>query len=188
MKLLVSLFALSVFTVQAQLIKIPDSFEKLAAKAEEVVDVTLDPNTLGLATKFLNEKDPEQASAKKVVAGLKGIYVKSYQFAKEGEYSESDLEALRSQIRGTGWNCVVNVRSKKKGENAQVCFHQAGGKVTGLAIIAAEPKELTIVSIAGSIDPEQLGALEGQFGIPKMGLDNKGKAKETPKAKDEDDN
>jgi hypothetical protein len=37
------------------------------------------------------------------------------------------------------------------------------------------------VTIAGAIDPEHLGALEGQFGIPKIDLDSK------PKKQDQKD-
>jgi len=174
MKLAVCLFAVAVTSAQAQtLLKIPDSFSKLADKAEEVVDVTLDPATLGLASKYLSDKNPDEKAAKKVVSGLKGIYVRSYTFAKEGEYSEADVELLRHQLRGPGWSCIVNVRSKKDRENAQVCFFSQNGSVAGMAIVAAEPKELTIVNISGNIDPEHLGLLEGQFGIPKIHSQNK---------------
>ncbi len=176
MKLAVCLLVLTTGAAQAQmLLKIPDSFSKLAEKAEEVVDVTLDPAMLGLASKFLSDKDADEKAAKKVVSGLKGIYVKSYTFAKEGEYSDADVELLRAQLRGPGWSCIVNVRSKKDRENAQVCFFSQNGTVAGLAIVASEPKELTIVNIAGFIDKEHLGLLEGQFGIPKIHTEDKQK-------------
>jgi hypothetical protein len=176
MKLAVCLFVVAAGAAQAQmLLKIPDSFSKLADKAEEVVDVTLDPATLGLASKFLSDKDSDEKAAKKVVSGLKGIYVRSYTFAKEGEYSDADVELLRAQLRGPGWSCIVNVRSKKDRENAQVCFFSQNGTVAGLAIVATEPKELTIVNIAGFIDKEHLGLLEGQFGIPKTHTEEKQK-------------
>ena len=176
MKLAVCLFVLAASSAQAQmLLKIPDSLSKLADKAEEVVDVTLDPATLGLASKFLSDKDPDEKAAKKVVSGLKGIYVRSYTFAKEGEYSEADVEPLRNQLKGPGWSCIVHVRSKRDHENAQVCFFSQNGSMAGLAVLATDPKELTIVTIAGSIDPEHLGLLEGQFGIPKLHMEEKQK-------------
>jgi hypothetical protein len=165
MKLLVPLAVLAACAAQAQMLKIPPSFDKLADKAEEVADVTLNANMLGMASKFLSDKDPDEKAAKKVVGGIKGVFVRSYKFAHEGEYSDADVELLRAQLRGPGWSCVVNVRSKKNRENTQVC----------LAIVATEPKELTIVTIAGAVDPEHLGALEGQFGIPKLNLDSKPK-------------
>ena len=110
-----------------------------------------------------------------MVSGLKGIFVRSYKFAREGEYSDGDVELLRAQLRGPSWSCIVNVRSKKDRENTQVCFYSPNGTVAGLAVVAAEPKELTIVNISGFIDPEHLGALEGQFGIPKIHADEKQK-------------
>ena len=52
-----------------------------------------------------------------------------------------------------------------------------GSQIGGLAIIAAEPKELTIVSLTGTISMDDLADLGGQFGIPKIALPN-GKEKE----------
>ena len=151
----------------AQEIKLPPSFDKLAEKASEVVDVQLDSSLLQMASKFLSDKGDE-AKAKKIVTGLKGIYVKSFEFDKPGEYSLSDVEMVRAQMRGPGWTRIASVVSKKKGENAEVFLKSEGGRVVGLGVISAEPKELVIVSIVGTIDPEQLQDLGGHFGIPKL--------------------
>lgn len=177
MKLSVCLFVFAACAAQAQVLTIPKALDKLAAKANEVVDVNLDPSTLGLASKFMSEKDPEEAKAKKMITGFKGIFVRSYEFANEGEYSEADIEPLRAQLRASDWSCVVNVQSKKSKENAQVCFHKGPNNTfDGLAVVATEPKQLTVVSISGTIDPEQIGSLEGQFGIPKIGSEAKAKS------------
>ena len=157
-------------------IKIPASVEKLADKASEVVDVTLDASLLQLASRFLPSGDPDTARIKKLVGGLKGIYVRSFQFDKAGEYSMSDVEAIRSQLHGPGWSRIVGVRKMKSGENSEVYLRSEGGNITGLVVVAAEPKELTIVNINGPIRPEDLQELGGHFGIPRMdgGSDNKG--------------
>ncbi len=42
-----------------------------------------------------------------------------------------------------------------------------------MAIVSAKPKELCIVTMAGLIDAQHLGALEGQFGIPRIDHDSK---------------
>lgn len=154
--------------VVAQEFKLPAGLESLAAKASEVVDVTLDSSLLQLASKFLADNNADDVKVKKLVTGLKGVWVRSFQFDKTGEYQASDVELVRSQARGPGWSRIVGVRSHKSGENAEVFVKAEGDKITGLTIIAAEPKELTIVHILGSIDPEQLGELGGHFGIPKM--------------------
>jgi hypothetical protein len=161
----------------AQDIKMPASFDKLAAKAEESVDVTLDSNMLQLAGKFLSGNDADQAKAKKIVGGLKGIYVRSLEFAKEGEYSVADVDAVRAQLQAPAWSRIVGVASKG-GSKDEVYFKtSAGARIGGLVIIALEPKELTIVSISGAISVDDLADLGGQFGIPKVELP-KGKGKE----------
>lgn len=155
----------------AQDIKLPPAIEKLADKASEVVDVTMDQSMLQLAVRFLSDKDPDQAKVKRLVGGLKGIYVRSFEFENAGEYLPSDVESIRSQLRGPAWSRIVGVRSRKKGDNAEVYLRSDGSQITGLMIIATEPKELTIVSINGMIRPEDLQELGGHFGIPRMESD-----------------
>jgi hypothetical protein len=152
----------------AQELKMPPGLEKLAEKATETVDVTMDQSLLQLASRFLSDKDPDEARVKRLVAGLKSIYVKSFEFDSAGEYQESDVAAIRAQLKPPVWSRVVGVRSKKDGENAEVFIASDAAQVTGLAVIAAEPKQLTIVHIVGQIRPEDLRELGGNFGIPKF--------------------
>jgi Domain of unknown function (DUF4252) len=159
----------------AQELKLPPNLDRLAAKATEVVDVTLDANLLQLASRFLSDKDADDAKVKKLISGLKGIYVKSFEFDKAGEYLDSDVEPFRAQLHNTAWSRIVGVRSQKAGQNAEVYVKTENGKIGGLAILSTEPKELTIVSIEGSIDPDQLSELGGHFGIPKFGPDSQHK-------------
>jgi hypothetical protein len=159
-----------------------NNLEKLSKKAAEVVDVTLDGSMLKLASKFLNEdEDEDAAEVKALVAGLKGIYVKSFEFDKEGDYSDEDVEAIRAQLKGPGWSRIVGVVSKREHENTEIYMMTMGseGSIQGLAIIDAEPKELTVVNIVGSIDLDKLSALEGHMGVPKLELE-KGKTPRTP--------
>jgi hypothetical protein len=67
----------------------------------------------------------------------------------------------------------VGVRSKNSDGDVDVYLKDGGnGKLAGIVVIAAERRELTFVSIVGSIEPEQLADLGGQFHIPslEMGL------------------
>jgi hypothetical protein len=160
----------------AQELKLPASLDRLAATASEVVDVTMDANLLQLASRFLSDKDADEAKVKKLVGGLKGIYVKSFEFEKAGEYQDSDVEPLRAQLRAPAWSRIVGVRSRKSGQNSEVYVKTENGKIGGLAILVTEPKELTIVSIEGSIDPDQLSELGGHFGIPKVEPDSQHKS------------
>lgn len=167
----------------AQSAKLQLNLDHLAKNAVESVNVTLDLSLLRLAAKFLGD-DEDEVRVKKLVKGLQGIYVRSFEFDKEGAYSAADVDPLRKEVTGPGWSCLVSVRSRKSGgENADVCLRLDSGKVLGLAIIATEPKKLTVVNIVGSISLDQLSDLEGQFGVPRLGLDKKSKP---PKTKDEE--
>jgi len=150
-----------------------DHLNKLADKAAEVVEVTLDERLLQLAAKFLSSSNPAEAKVKEIVMGLKGVYVRVFEFDKPGEYSSSDLESIRSQLRPPGWHKIVGVISRRGGANVDVHLKYQGENIAGLAIIAADPSELTIVNIIGPIDLDKVRQLEGQFGIPKLNLEKK---------------
>jgi hypothetical protein len=48
-----------------------------------------------------------------LVANLRGIYIRSFEFDKEGAYTSAEVEALRSQVHGSAWSRVVGVRSER---------------------------------------------------------------------------
>ena len=144
--------------------------DALAAKASQTVDVNIDERLMQLTARFLSSKDDDEAKVKELVNGLKGIYVKSFEFENEGQYTEADLEGIRSQLRNTAWNRIVNVSSKKEG-SVEVYLMQTGDQISGLAVLATEPKEITVVNIIGPVDLEKLRQLEGQFGIPDLDIE-----------------
>ena len=143
----------------------------LAERADEVVDVTLDASMIRLAAKFLGGDAPEEREIRDMINGLQGIYVRSYEFAKEGEYDRSLLDRIKSQL-GPTWKPLVTVRSKTK-ENVNIMADMRGERVAGLVIIAAEPREFTLVNIVGDIDIDRLSKLEGEFGIPRITKEGK---------------
>jgi len=143
------------------------NFDKVAAKASDTVDVSLSGSLLQFATKFLSDSDKDEAKVKKLVGGLKGIYVKSFEFKKPGEYSAADVESFRAPLRPPDWQRIVGVHSSEDGENVEVYIESDSNGIGGLAIIATEPKELTLVNIVGAIDLDSLSELGGQFGIPE---------------------
>jgi hypothetical protein len=153
------------------------NLDKLAAKASEIVEVSLDERLLQLAAKVFNTNNPEELKIKELVSGLKGVYVRVFEFEKPGEYDLSDIDALRAQLQPPGWTKIVGVRSKRDGQNVDVHIKYQGNNILGLAIVAAEPKELTVVNIVGPIDLEKLSQLGGQFGIPRLELEKVGKGK-----------
>jgi phosphoglycolate phosphatase-like HAD superfamily hydrolase len=142
----------------------------LAKKASETVDVNIDERLIQLAAKLFNDKDEDEAKVKKLVNGLKGIYVKSFEFENENDYSSADVDSIRSQLREPAWSRLVNVTSKRDGV-VEVYIALNGSDVLGLAVLSAEPKELTVVNIVGPVDLEKLAKLEGNLGIPDLGIE-----------------
>jgi hypothetical protein len=175
---LILLAAFCAATARAQDARLQiDQLNRLADKAAEVVEVTLDERSLRLAARFLSPNNPDEAKVKEIISGLNGVYVRVFEFEKPGAYSSGDLEPIRSQLRRPGWNKIVGVTSSRGGSNVEVHLKYQGDNVSGVAIIAADPSELTIVNIIGLIDLEKVRQLEGQFGIPKLDLGEGGKIK-----------
>jgi hypothetical protein len=170
----------------AQEVKMPVNLDKLAEHAAETVDVTLDSSMLQLASRFLSKDDPDQVHVKQLVSKLKGVYVRSFEFDKDGQYSKSDVESIRSQLRAPSWTRIVGVKSTK-GENSEIYLKKNGDQVAGLVLINAEPKELTIVHIDGAIDPQELSELGGHMGIPKLDKPRPSENDDKPKAKARDE-
>jgi hypothetical protein len=149
-----------------------DHLDRLNAIADQSVDVTVDQKVLNLAKIFLaKSKDPEQQKIRELIGEIEGIYVRHFTFEQAGQYSLSDIEAIRTQLNGPGWSRMAGVRSKRNKQNLDVYTMIQGSKVGGLAVIAAEEKELTIVNIVGPIDLEKLMELEGSFSIPSLEIE-----------------
>lgn len=147
-------------------LKMPVNLDRLAARASESVDVTLDSSMIQLASKFLSNDDPDNVKIKQIVSKLKGVYVRSFQFSKDSQYSMDDIAPLRAQLKGPEWSRIVSDKSKT--ETAEVYVKRVGDKVAGLVVIDAEPRELTVVHIDGPIDVNELSELGGHMGIPKL--------------------
>ena len=76
---------------------------------------------------------------------------------------------MRKQLGSPGWSRAgAGSQERDPQEDVDVYICMEGDKVKGLAVIASEPREFTIVNIVGSIDIDKIGRLEGQFGIPQL--------------------
>lgn len=168
-----------------------EQLDVLANKANETVDVSLDEHLIQTTAKFFSDKDKDDVEIKNILKGLKGIYVRSYSFEKEGEYGSADVEVIMVQLRSPAWSKIVTVKSRKDGENVEVYLMNVGDQINGLVVLSIEPKEFTVVNIVGPVDLEKLSKLEGQFGVPELGIETakpkKTKDKDKDKEKDKED-
>jgi hypothetical protein len=159
----------------------------LAARASDVTEVTLGKNMLGFAAKFMNGKDSDEAATRHLIEGLDGIYVREYEFDKEGQYSMEQVDQLRKYFETSEWSPIVREHERKTGETTDVMVKMVNGETHGMFILSAEPKELTIVLILGPIRMDQLGALKGLGGLGALGdIEKDAEGKDKDKDRDRD--
>lgn len=171
----------AVLAHSAQLPITPQVEKELAARASNVTEVTLGKNMLAFAAKFMNSKDQDEAATRHLIEGLEGIYVRSYEFDKEGQYSMEEIEQLRKYFETSEWSPVVREHQRKTGETNDVMIKMVNGEAHGLFVLSVEPKELTIVLIVGPVKMEDLGKLKGIGGLGALGDVEKSVRKEKEK-------
>jgi Domain of unknown function (DUF4252) len=171
---------------------LPPAVEKdLAARASNVTEVTLGKNMLGFAAKFMNGKDEDELATRKLIEGLDGIYVRNYEFDKDGQYSMEEVQKLRQYFETSEWSPIVRSRERRTGETTDVLVKMVNGETHGMFILSAEPRELSIVLILGPVRMEDLGRLKGLGGLGGLGdverdVHSKDKDKTTDKDKEKD--
>jgi hypothetical protein len=154
----------------AQTLPVSAPVEKeLAARASNVSEVTLGKGMLDFAARFMDGKDEDQAAVKLLIHGLDGIYVRDYEFDKEGQFSAGQIEQLRKYFETSEWSPLVRDRDSKTGESSDVMVKLVNGQSGGLFILDVEPKEISIVLILGPIRMDQLGKLRGLSGLGALG-------------------
>lgn len=151
------------------------SFPDLREHATESVDLTLGWMPLHLMGWLMSDGDPDSAQVKETLRGLKSVQIRSYQFDADYAYPQADIDRLRAQLSAPQWSPLVQVRKRGERdgadkENVDIYVALEDKKVKGLVIIACEPRELTIVSIAGTIDLEQIAGLRRTFVPPAKGM------------------
>jgi len=129
-----------------------ESLDKLASKAVEVV------------RKEEKAKDGETM-----------VYARCFEFKETGVYNENDLQEIRAQLQTPGWSLLAKVHDKDGGsqENETTEIHVYGRKAgsdvfAGMAIIAAESKELTVVNIVGRGSVDELMRKENKAKASKV--------------------
>jgi len=149
---------------QTPLLKLP-AFANLRSQATESVDISIGSLPLKIAGWLAghDSDDPDSADTKALLKGLHGLYIRHYEFASDFVYSPADIDAVRSQLAGAGWSQLARVRDQKKNENVDIYLALDKDRITGLAIIASEPREFTIVNAVGSLDMHKVDALRRQF-------------------------
>lgn len=150
-----------------------EKLDQLESKARDVVEVNIDGKLLDLAKRVMVKvKDPDAAKVAQAISGLKGIYVRVYTFANENEYNMGDIDEIRSQLQGPGWERLANVRSKRNNQKIDVFTMFTGDQMSGVAVVLSEAKSVALVNVIGPIDIDLLAEMSGKLNIPKLDIDH----------------
>jgi len=134
--------------------------EKFAANAKESTEVNLDSRLLALAG------NAGGADKQELMKKLDFVIVRSYEYAKAGDYNFADVEEFTARLNTGGWMHIVKERSGK--ESTDVCVKSDGdGTVSELVVIAAEPKELTMIHLKGHLNLNDLMKAGASYGVPQ---------------------
>jgi hypothetical protein len=190
------IFAAAILTVsalaQSAQLPAPSPVEKeLAARASNVDEVTLDKKMLSFAANFIQHKksinplaDQDDGATQRLIESLDGIYVRNYQFDKDGQFTAEQIEQLRAYYESSEWSPIVRDRDRKTGKSSDVMIKLVNGESHGLFILDVEPKEINIVLILGPVHMQDLHKV---MGIAVRGALTGGDVKKHKPANERDD-
>jgi len=149
-----------------------DKLTALETKARDVVDVTVDGKLLDLAKRVTAKvNDPDAKKVAQAISGLKGIYVRVYNFALENQYDPADIDQIRAELNRPGWEKVANVRSKRNNQKVDIYTMFTGPDMSGAAVVISDSKSVAVVNVIGMVDIETLVELSGRMNIPKIDIE-----------------
>jgi hypothetical protein len=141
-----------------------DGMADLEARADEVVHLHLNSATLRAAARAIPQDTSEDASFFQALSGVSDLQVISLSFHGEGMPAQEDIDVVRSSTVPAGWSRFLNTKSSDP-EDLVNGYAGPGG----LAIIVAEPDEITAVHIDGILSSGAIPLLSHRFGLPALG-------------------
>jgi len=142
--------------------------------AEPTVEIDLNPAMLGWVTEAAKGADVEEAQA---LAGITNIRVRVYEgIGDDVEAMQKFVVDTSAKLERDGWHRVVKVN--EDGEQVRVYMKPlaagataAPGSIAGIVVMVTDEgagDESVFINVAGTIQPEQLGRIGGQFGLNGM--------------------
>ena len=147
-----------------------DHLDSLAARATESVEITMNDVQVQFLRRFVSLGESERSKLKGLLSKLKGVYVRGYEFAQDGEYSDSDIEEIRAQLRSPGWEQIVEVRNRNKSD--EVFVMPRNDEIAGFAAVSTGPRKVCVINIVGPMDLDEMALLDREFHLMRCGGSN----------------
>jgi hypothetical protein len=149
-----------------------DRLDRLGARATESVEITMNDVQVQFLRKLVSLGESERSKLKGLLSKLKGVYVRGYEFARDGEYSDSDIEEIREQLRSPGWERIVEVRGRNKSD--EVFFMPRNDEIAGFAAVSTGPRKVCVINIVGPMDMDEMALLDREFHLTRCDGSNVG--------------
>ncbi len=144
---------------------VPQGIEALRQEASSKTEFTLDHSMLVFASKL----DPDNDDLRRVIAGVSGVSVHRYHYARTWMYDPQTLSSVKEDYHSAGWKQMMSNRAKDGGEGeTDLWIRLENNAVSNIAILFARAHEVDFFMVSGSISPMDLSHLGGHFGIPKI--------------------
>ncbi len=144
-----------------------DHLDRLAARATESVEITMNDVQVQFLRKLVSLSESDQSKLKGLLSKLKGVYVRGYEFARDGEYSDGDIEEVRAQLRSPGWERIVEVRNRNGSD--EVFFMPRNDEIAGFAAVSTGPRKVCVINIVGPMDMDEMALLDREFHLTRCG-------------------
>ena len=131
--------------------------DQYADKAKSKTEINMDESMLKAASTSLNDKKKDEKIARQSVEGLKGFFLRVYEFENTFELKPEELKPLFDQLKEPNWKPVL--RNKENKEQTEIWMHYTNGMADGMVLVSAEPHELTVIYGMGVTNLKDLTAL-----------------------------
>lgn len=128
--------------------------------SQPTVQVDLNAALIGFAAAAARVSDPAAAD---MLEGIEGIRVRVYEELDDAGAVGTFIDDSSARLERDGWQRVVLVQEGD--EKVRVYAKLDGDQMSGVTIFVLDSTEAVFVSIAGRIDPTQLGQIAGAMGM-----------------------
>jgi hypothetical protein len=156
----------------------PPALNQLTAQAAVKSSFTLDRILLNVAAGMVPDAD---AADRQAIRKLDGVSVHTMRFGDAGIPNESEVDSIRAAYHLRGWKHLVTTTKSGgpvRNQTTDVWVVMDGVNVRGAVVLAETPKSLTLVTVAGNLNPVDLMHLRGHFGIPRFDGDDLGTSRD----------
>lgn len=146
----------------------PPALAQLSAAAVMKSNFTLDRNLLDAAAALVPDSEAQDRA---VIRKLDGVSVHTMRFSDAGIPDEGAVASIRETYHLRGWKHLVSSTNRGgpvHSDTTDVWVVMDGATVRGAVILCETPRSLTLVTIAGNLNPVDILHLRGHFGIPRF--------------------